>query len=147
MSRYKLNKRKWDNTDTNLLFGVEIEDKFGNLTLDDFGLYPEDSFLQSPSCPCGCGGTATLLLDTEQDVIDFCYDMVEANECDYCVMFALMRNDICIYAIKYDGEITLLKSKGKYGSYRTIGELFYKLELHCFGLIVPDEDGYRIVED
>lgn len=147
MGKHKFDKRKWKDTETTLLFGAKIENKFANLTLDDFGLYQEDNFLQQPKCRCGCECTTTLLLDTEQDVIDFCYTMAEINECDYCAVFALMKNGKTVFSVKYDGEISLFKSKSEFTSYREIGELFEEFDLCYFGLIVPDGDGYRVVEE
>ena len=154
MSKYKLNKKKWADKSTNenkFLFGSEQNyvNKFSKLTFEDFGLYQEDNFLQSPECPCGCGETTTLLLQDEDEVIAFCRTMVMINDCDYCSVFAITRENKMITAIKYDGEVSLFKSKGTIQDYEEAGEIFFEFDLHCFGLIVPDGDGngYRIVEE
>lgn len=119
-----------------------------NLTLEDFGLYEEYNMLTAPTCPCGCGEKAFLILEDEQDVIDTCYSLVYEEACMYCGVFAITNKNIMIAAIKHDDQINVIKSKKPLDDYTDIGGMFEKLELHMFGLIVcVGNDEYRIVEE
>ena len=118
-----------------------------NLKLEDFGLLEEDNMLTAPLCPCGCGGKTRLLLEEEDDVIGFCYSMVEEADCGHCVVFAITDQNYMLAAIRNGDGINVIKSKKPMDDYSFIGEMFYELELHIFGLIVSTGDGqYKIVE-
>lgn len=119
-----------------------------NLTLEDFGLWEEDNTLTAPLCPCGCGGKTRVLLDDEDDVIGFCYSMVEESDCGHCAVFAVTDRNYMIAAIRNGEDINVIKSREPIDDYSAIGEMFYRLDLHIFGLIVNTGDGqYKIVEE
>lgn len=119
-----------------------------NLTLEDFGLWEEDNMLTAPSCPCGCGGKTRVLLDDEDDVIGFCYSMAEDADWGHCAVFAVTDQNYMIAAIRNDEDINVIKTREPMNNYSAIGEMFYGLGLHIFGLIVNTGDGeYKIVEE
>jgi hypothetical protein len=57
------------------------------ITFEKRGLDVERNFLQAPTCECGCGGKANLVLNTDDDVLDFCGCMCADNECCQCAVF------------------------------------------------------------
>lgn len=129
------------------LFGTD-KTLHSSITLADCGLDPECNFMQSPECECGCGGETDVLLEDMEDVINFCAGMVMENDCEYCAVFALNKENKLFGVIKYEDEIIPIASKEPFTDLSKIGEMFYEMELHCFGLIVwVDEEKYRIVEE
>lgn len=119
-----------------------------NLTLDDFGLYAEDNMLSAPICPCGCGEKSVILLDDEDDVIGFCYAMVENADCEHCVTFAITDQNYMIAAVRYEDDINIIRSKKPLDNYSAVGVMFGDLGFHMFGLIVSVGNGqYKIVEE
>lgn len=127
---------------------IKITWNLENLTLEDFGLWEEDNMLTAPPCPCGCGGKTRVLLDDEDDVIGFCYSMVEEADCGHCAVFAITNQNYMIAAIRNGEDINVIKSREPINDYSVIGEMFYELDLHIFGLIVNTGDGeYKIVEE
>ena len=43
-----------------------------NITFEKCGLNIEKNFLQAPICECGCGGKASIVLNSQSDVSQFC---------------------------------------------------------------------------
>lgn len=121
---------------------------FKNLTLDDFGLDEEDNMITAPTCPCGCGEKAFFILEDDQEVIDMCCSLVQEEECTYCGVFAITDENIMFLAIKNDDQVSVLKSRKPLDNYADVGNIFRKLKLHMFGLIVCVGDSeYRVVEE
>lgn len=129
------------------LFGTD-KSLHSSITFADCGLDPKSNFLQSPKCECGCEGSTDILLDTVDDILDFCAVMVSENDCNYCVVFALDKENKLLGVVKYEDELIPIGSKKPIDDLKEIGRMFYEMELHCYGLIVWDGDGkYRIVEE
>lgn len=121
---------------------------FRNLKLKDFGLDPEYNMLCAPICDCGCGGKMNILLNDDDDLLDFCYNIVDIQECNYCVVFAINEKNKMIAAVKIDGEIECVGSDGVVEDYTDIGLMFNDLELHQYGIIVNvGDDKYKILEE
>ena len=121
---------------------------FRNLKLKDFGLDSEYNMLCAPVCECGCGKKMNILLADDDDLFDFCYAMVDSQECNYCAVFALNEKNKMIAAVKYDGEIHCIKLKNISEDYLQVGGMFDDLELHQYGIIVCVGDGeYKILEE
>ena len=119
-----------------------------NLTLDDFGLDPEFNMLCAPTCECGCGAKATLCLDGEDYIFAFCCGMLKEMECGWCAIFAIDENNRMLGVIKDGDDFEFIGSKEPIDDYGMIGDLFYGMELHMYGLIVNVGDGeYKIVEE
>lgn len=119
-----------------------------NLTLDDFGLDPEFNMLSAPTCKCGCGGKALVCLEDEDDVYGFLYSILAEQECTYCAAFAITEDNMMLGVIKCDDDYDFIESKERMDDYSRIGEMFYDLELHIYGLIVAIGHGeYKIVEE
>lgn len=119
-----------------------------NLTLDDFGLDPEFNMLFAPTCDCGCGGKMNICLEDRDDVLGFCYGMLNEIDCDWCAMFAIDENNKMIGVIKDGDEFEFIGTKEPVDDYGMIGELFDGMQLHMYGVIVNVGDGlYKIVEE
>ncbi len=133
------------NINTNI---IDFVWNFKNFKLKDFGLDPEYNMLCAPACECGCGGKVNILLEDDDDLLDFCYTMVDIQECNYCVVFAINEKNKLIAAVKIDGEIECVGSDGTIEDYTDIGLMFDDLELHQYGIIVNVGDGeYKILEE
>ena len=123
------------NINTNI---IDFIWNFKNLKLKDFGLDPEYNMLCAPVCGCGCG----------EKMNDFCYELVDTQDCNYCVVFAINEKNEMLGAIKYDGEIHCIKLKNISEDYLQVGGMFNNLELHQYGIIVCVGDGeYKILEE
>lgn len=133
------------NINTNI---IDFVWNFKNLKLKDFGLDPEYNMLCAPVCECGCGEKMNVLLADDDDLLDFCYNMVDIQECNYCVVFAINEKNKMVAAVKIDGEIECVGSDGVIEDYADIGLMFDDLELHQYGIIVNVGDGeYKILEE
>lgn len=134
------------NINTNI---IDFVWNFKNFKLKDFGLDPEYNMLCAPACKCGCGEKMNVLLESDDDdLLDFCYNMVDIQECNYCVVFAINEKNKMVAAVKIDGEIECVGSDGVIEDYADIGLMFDDLELHQYGIIVNVGDGeYKILEE
>lgn len=133
------------NINTNI---IDFVWNFKNLKLKDFGLDPEYNMLCAPVCECGCGEKMNVLLADDDDIYCFCYELVDIQDCNYCVVFAINEKNEMLGAIKYDGEIECVGSDGVIEDYADIGLMFDDLELHQYGIIVNVGDGeYKILEE
>jgi hypothetical protein len=133
------------NINTNI---IDFVWNFKNLKLKDFGLNSEYNMLCAPVCECGCGEKMNVLLESDDDIYDFCYELVDTQDCNYCVAFAINEKNEMLGAIKYDGEIECVGSDGVIEDYADIGLMFDDLELHQYGIIVNVGDGeYKILEE
>lgn len=133
------------NINTNI---IDFVWNFKNFKLNDFGLDPEYNMLCAPVCECGCGEKMNVLLADDDDLLDFCYNMVDIQECNYCVVFAINEKNKMVAAVKIDGEIECVGSDGVIEDYADIGLMFDDLELHQYGIIVNVGDGeYKILEE
>lgn len=133
------------NINTNI---IDFIWNFKNLKLKDFGLDPEYNMLCAPVCECGCGEKMNVLLADDDDIYGFCYELVDIQDCNYCVVFAINEKNEMLGAIKYDGEIECVGSDGVIEDYADIGLMFDDLELHQYGIIVNVGDGeYKILEE
>lgn len=124
--------------------------KFDNITFDMCELDKEKNFLQAPICECGCGGYMDICA-YDDEISDICEQIVEANDCNHCGIFAITSRNNCIFALKmYDDEVdeVVINAFQKYAidDYGDIGKIANELELHCYGLLVCKKPGlYRIV--
>ena len=133
------------NINTNI---IDFVWNFKNLKLKDFGLNSEYNMLCAPVCKCGCGEKMNVLLENDDDIYDFCYELVDIQDCNYCVAFAINEKNEMLGAIKYDGEIHCIKLKNISEDYLQVGGMFNDLELHQYGIIVCVGDGeYKILEE
>ena len=133
------------NINTNI---IDFVWNFKNLKLKDFGLNSEYNMLCAPVCKCGCGEKMNVLLESDDDIYDFCYELVDIQDCNYCVAFAINEKNEMLGAIKYDGEIHCIKLKNISEDYLQVGGMFNDLELHQYGIIVCVGDGeYKILEE
>ena len=89
-----------------------------------------------------------VLLADDDDIYGFCYELVDIQDCNYCVVFAINEKNEMLGAIKYDGEIHYIRLKNISEDYLQVGCMFNDLELHQYGIIVCVGDGeYKILEE
>lgn len=118
------------------------------ITFTECGLEIDKNFLEAPKCECGCGAKASLVLKTNEELVDFCGTMCGKNECNQCAVFAINQDSSVIGAIKQDGEICIIASSIPLNDYKEIGRLAKDLNLHCYGLIKWVDDGlYNVIEE
>lgn len=133
------------NINTNI---IDFVWNFRNLKLKDFGLDSEYNMLCAPVCECGCGEKMNILLADDDDIYGFCYELVDIQDCNYCVVFAINEKNKMLGAIKYNGEIYCIRLKNISEDYLQVGGMFDDLELHQYGIIVCVGDGeYKILEE
>ena len=103
--------------------------------------------MQAPICECGCGGKASIVLNSQSDVSQFCGQMCAENDCNQCAVFAINKDNSLIGAIKLGDDIRIIGSTGSLDDYGTLGEIADEFELHCYGLICWIKDNlYDVVE-
>lgn len=106
------------------------------ITFEKCGLDVEHNFLQTPTCECGCGGKANLVLNTDDDVLDFCGCMCADNECCQCAVFSITKENKLLGAVKCDEDhIQLIQSTTNTFDLKDIGFMAEQLGLHCYGLL------------
>lgn len=118
-----------------------------DITFGKCGLDIERNFIQAPLCECGCGGKASIALNSQSDVSRFCGQMCAENDCNQCAVFAINKDNSFIGAIKFGDDIQIIGSTGFLDDYETLGEIADEFELHCYGLICwIDDNLYDVVE-
>lgn len=118
-----------------------------NITFEKCGLDIEKNFMQAPVCECGCGGKASIVLNDQSDVSQFCGQMCAENDCNQCAVFVINKDNSLIGAIKLGNDIQIIGSTGSLDDYETLGEIADEFELHCYGLICWIKDNlYYVVE-
>ena len=117
------------------------------ITFEKCGLNIEKNFMQAPICECGCGGKASIVLESQSDVGQFCGQMCDANDCCQCAVFAITKENKMVGAIKIGEEIQIIGTSTPLSNYDEIGKIAGELELHCYGLICWSEDNlYEVIE-
>ena len=120
---------------------------FGNVTLDMCGLDEKYNILTAPTCKCGCGGKACLVLKNDEDVEDFCVTMLSEGDCEYSGIFYMFNNGITRVVIRSGNDIYGFTFNNLYG-YEDFGEFVEESGLHCYGVIVELDYGlWKIVEE
>lgn len=119
------------------------------LSFEDCGLDIDCNFLDAPLCTCGCGNYMNLVLEDKQEVADFMYSMLNECDCNYCAIFALMRDNTLILGSKFDDgtKVVHIQDENKGLNIDLVRELQDEFGFHCYGLIEQLEDGtsFRIV--
>lgn len=116
-----------------------------NITFEKCGLDIEKNFIQAPIC--GGGGKASIVLNSQSDVSQFCVQMCAENDCNQCAVFAINKDNSLIGAIKLGDDIQIIGSTGSLDDYETLGEIANEFELHCYGLICWIKDNlYDVIE-
>ena len=119
------------------------------LSFEDCGLDIDCNFLDAPLCTCGCGNYMNLVLEDKQEVAGFMYSMLEECDCNYCAIFALMRDNSLIFGSKFDDgtKVVHIQDKNKGLNIDLVRELQDEFRFHCYGLLeqMEDETSFRIV--
>ena len=117
-------------------------------TFEYYGLDINKNFLQAPKCECGCGGYAGIVLETDQDVSDFVYTMLDEYECNHCGIFVLKKNNDILMGLKLDGEIKCYagEKSGQDKNDKIFADIQKELDLHAYGLLEQiSDDTYKII--
>ena len=115
------------------------------ITFHSCGLDPECNFLQAPICECGCGEYANLVLENEQEVVDFIGSMLYEHDCEHCAIFAIKLNGDMLFGQKTDEDILCYKLKDA-NAKNVIADMYKTFEFHCYGLLQQvDDDLYAII--
>ena len=120
-----------------------------SITFKKCGLNKKNNFLQAPMCDCGCGGTASLVLKSEDDVYSFMHMMLEEHDCEHCGIFTFKNDgETVLMGLKLDGDIQCYKAAVNGGFTGSLKDIQKTLKLHCYGLLEQiGEDLYSIVMD
>ena len=128
-----------------------------NYTFEDFGLDVNKNFMVAPLCECGCGKKGNLILNTNQDVRDFCASMLYDLECDNCAICVVPIDKRPYITIKHIGENdNSVVSIFAYGDlddqndndYSIFREFDREFNFHCIGLIMEiDYCMWKIIEE
>ena len=112
------------------------------------GLDPDMNMLCAPVCDCGCGEKCEIVLESQDEIKDFCGSTVYEVGIDRCAVFVITNTDELFIAIKEGETITIAKAEDISDDYGYIGEIVENLELDAFGLLVQVEDElFKIVEE
>lgn len=117
-------------------------------TFDSYGLNNLRSFISSPDCDCGCGGKMKVMLDTHDDMFEFCAELLVDHGCPESAIFAYAYDDK-MYAIVFDGEseaVDVIEAKEPNMDFFKMIDA--ELRLCCYGLIIETSPGeWDILED
>lgn len=140
--------KKWRNQiDFNGLFGSDYI-KHSSITLDDCCLEPELEFLSSfiKDFEEEYGGKITFCPGNDDEVFELFESIIGLSDQEYCAMFAITEENMLLTYVRYEDDVVKMKSKKPIDDLSEIGEMFYELDLDCFGLIVEIADGrYKVV--
>lgn len=123
----------------------------GELKFKDYGLNIEKNFLQAPLCECGCGKYANLILENDQDIVDFIWTMLYENGCNYCAIFVVLHTGEVMFGVKIgddEDDIVIKKASKKNGepAINIICDIDEEYDFHCIGLLEQnDGNTFRIV--
>lgn len=127
---------------------VIVFNREAKFTFDKCGLDIKKNFLEAPECRCGCGGKSSLVLKTDDELIDFCGIMCEGSDCNQCGVFAITKDNTVVGAIRQNTKICIIASSIPLSDYKEIGKLANELKLHCYGLLKWIDDGlYGIIDE
>ena len=120
-----------------------------SITFKKCGLNKKNNFLQAPMCDCGCGGTASLVLKSNDDVYGFMHTMLEEHDCEHCGIFTFKNDEqTVLMGLKLAGEIKCYEAAVSGGVNGSLKDIQKTLKLHCYGLLEQvGEDLYSIVMD
>lgn len=117
------------------------------ITTKDLGITSKLNILKPVKCECGCGGYMNLMLETEQDVIDFLGTVIVEDDCDRILGVAIRKDEYIVMEQISETEVQPYFLK-KNLPLNAIGEMFKTLDFHCYAIIEEVEDGaYRFVTD
>lgn len=127
--------------------------------IDEFaarGLNKYRNFLSAPDCDCGCGGKGWPVFDTNEDLYDFCSEVLEDHGCHNSAIFLIHMNgemEIVHGHIEWDEDteeesytVSLLSSEVDMPA-DTFARIDADLRLCCYGLIIErDNNMWEICE-
>lgn len=114
-----------------------------------YGLNRYRNFLHAPICECGCGEKMYVQLEDEDEVVDFCCEMLAMSGCLSPGMFAVFQNGTYLaVAFDYDEEEEDLSIVvGKRKDMHFFSEFDAEFGLHCYGLICEVRPGEWMIQE
>lgn len=117
------------------------------LNFHSCGLNPENNILEAPTCPCGCGKKANLILKNDKSVSDFIGSMLAEVDCEHCAIFAIKQDGNLIFGQKTDEDIICYALKDS-NAKKEIADMQKMFKFHCYGLLQQtDDESYAIIMD
>ena len=117
------------------------------LTFHSCGLNPENNILEAPTCPCGCGEKANLILNNDKEVSDFIGSMLAETDCHHSAIFAIKQNGDLIFGQKTDEDIICYHLRTN-NAKKKIADMKNMFKFHCYGLLQQTGDeSYAIIMD
>lgn len=120
---------------------------FENITLGMCGLDADYNILTAPTCKCGCNEKACLVLESDDEVEDFCVQMLSEDDCGYSGIFYMFEDGLIRGVIRAGDDLYGFTFDKLY-DYGNFGEFVKESGLHCYGVLVEVDDGlWKIVEE
>lgn len=118
-----------------------------NVTLEMCGLDADYNILTAPTCKCGCGEKACLVLENDEDVEDFCAAMLFDNDCEYSGIFYVFKDGLTRGVIRAGDDLYGFTFDKLY-DYKNFGGFVKESGLHCYGVLVEVDDRlWKVVEE
>ena len=123
--------------------------KFRIESFNAYGLDNKKNFMQAPTCECGCGEKASILLRDTKELFQFMFDVLMENECNHCAIFAHAFDGNMYAALKVENKddepVMFFEQKGNMNFFKDWDDI---VEFHCYGLIIETKRGeWKIIED
>lgn len=114
-----------------------------------YGLNRYRSFLTAPICDCGCGEPTSIILKTDDDVGQFCVEVLNRHECPNSAIFAVFHDGrMRAYVKEWDEKSGEFAADCYEGGNTT--HMFSKLDgefrFCCYNLIIEREPGQWMIE-
>lgn len=120
----------------------ELNYKFHIDHFATYGLNKLRNFLSPPRCP-DCGEPGTLCFENEQDVYEFCTDLLVEHGCDSSAIFLLFADGsqrVALY-MPEDEEDAVVSVIGSSDHY-FFAEVDAECRLCCYGMMIEVEPGH-----
>lgn len=121
-----------------------------SISLQDCWLEPEMEFLSSfvDEYEEEYSGKIIFCPKNDDQIFELFESIIALSEQEYCVLFAITEENNLITFVRYEEDIIKMKSKKPMSDLSEIGEMFYELDVDCFGLIVEIANGrYKVVRE
>lgn len=129
------------------LFGSNYIDH-SSISLKDCLLEPDLEFLSSfvEELEEEYDEKITFYPQNDDQIFELFESIIGLSDQEYCVLFAITNDNMLITYVRHDEDVVKMKSKKPISNLSEIGEMFYELDVDCFGLIVEFKSGeYKVV--
>lgn len=113
-----------------------------------YGLNHNRSFMKAPVCDCGCGQPMHTVLETKDEVREFCMSTLNEYDCPESGIFAVFLDGTYMAVWKaYDHEreeMTFLVAEGNDTHF--FSEIDGEFRLCCYNLIIEEDPGQWMIQ-